>query len=125
MSWSLEKLGHEGRSTRYAVYALVIDGGSEALDFLNGLEEPQFNKMQQLIDRLSVEGFIANQEKFRRLDAGIYEMKLWAPPVRLFCFRDGTDWICTHGDRKPGERELQAHIAKVNTLRQHYREERK
>jgi hypothetical protein len=121
---SLEKLGQDSRSTRCAVYALVVDGGSEALDCLYGLPRPQFDKMQVLIDRLATEGYISNKQKLRRLDSGVYELKLWAPPVRMFCFQDGPNWVCTHGDRKPGKRELKAQIAKVKSLRQRYLEGR-
>ena len=107
------------------MFALVVDGRAEVLDFLNDLPLPQFDKMEGLIQRLASDGFIANQEKFRRLDAGIYELKLWHPPVRMFCFQRGPDWVCTHVDRKPGSRELRSHVAKVKALRQRYAEERR
>jgi hypothetical protein len=113
---------------RCFVFALVVDGQSEALDYLNELYELQkgdYNKMKAVIDLLGDLGFIANREKFNRLDDGIYEMKLRRPAQRLFCFQDGRNWICTHGDRKPGKAELRGHIDKVRALRQRYLEDRR
>ena len=113
-----------GRGSSASVRALVVDGRSEILDFLNELPHDSFAKLQVLIGQLAEYRFLANQEKFRRLAAGIYELKLRKPPVRLFCFQDGPNWICTHGDTKPGKRELQSHVAKVQTLRRRYFEEK-
>ena len=118
---SLETLCSGLRST---VSVLLVDGHSEALDYLNSLPRKNFIKLQLLLRMLADDQFIANPEKFRRLSAGIYELKLRKPPVRLFCFQDGPDWICTHGAVKPGKRELQSHIAKVEVLRQRYLKER-
>ncbi len=119
---SLEELR---RGRRCVVFALVVDGRAEVPDFLNDLPRPHFDKMEGLVLRLASDGFIANREKFRRLDAGVYELKLWHPPVRMFCFQHGPDWVCTHADRKPGGRELRSHIAKVKALRQRYAEEKR
>jgi hypothetical protein len=117
---SLEEL-RRGRNC--VVFALVVDGRADVSDFLNDLPRPQFDKMEGLVRRLASDGFIANREKFRRLDTGVYELKLWNPPARMFCFQHGPDWVCTHADRKPGSRELRSHIAKVKALRQRYAEE--
>jgi hypothetical protein len=118
---SLDVLCTGSRST---VLVLLVDGRSEALDYLNSLPRNSFIRLQVLLGRLADDQFIANPEKFRRLSAGICELKLRKPPVRLFCFQDGPDWICTHGAVKPGKRELQSHIAKVEALRQRYLKER-
>lgn len=119
---SVEELSRGRRGT---VFALVVDGRDEVADFLNDLPLPLFDKLEGMIERLADDGFIANQEKFRRLDAGVYELKLWRPPLRVFCFQHGPDWVCTHADRKPGSRELRSHVAKVKVLRQRYLEERR
>jgi hypothetical protein len=119
---SVEELS---RGRRGAVFALVVDGRDEVADFLNDLPLPLFDKLEVMIERLADDGFIANQEKFRRLDAGVYELKLWRPPLRVFCFQHGPDWVCTHADRKPGSRELRSHVAKVKVLRRRYLEERR
>jgi len=112
------------RGERCTVYVLVVDGDAEAVDALNDLTGAEFDKMETMIKRLADCGFIANQEKLRRLDAGVYELKLRRPPLRMFCFQIGPDWVCTHSDRKPGSRELRSHIAKIKALRQRYFEER-
>ena len=112
------------RGRRCAVLALVVDGSSEIVDFINDLPRPQFDKMENLVQRLANDGFIANREKFRRLDTGVYELKLWHPPIRMFCFQHGPDWVCTHADRKPGSRDLLSHVARVKALRQRCAEER-
>jgi hypothetical protein len=111
------------RGRRSAVFALVVDDRTEVTDFLNDLPTPLFDKLEGTIERLADDGFIANQEKFRRLDTGVYELKLWRPPLRMFCFQHGPDWVCTHADRKPGSRQLRSHVAKVKALRQRYLEE--
>lgn len=113
---------HQGR--RCAVRVLLQDGRCEATDYLEELPEEVRLKLHAVIKRLADESFIPNRQKFSRLDAGVYEMKLKHPPVRLFCFQSGPDWICTHGDRKPGRSELGRHIARVKVLRRRYMEER-
>jgi hypothetical protein len=108
---------------RCTIFALTIDGGCEVTDFLMGLPEDVRLKMETVVRGLADEGFLPNQQKFRRLDAGVYELKLRNPPVRLFCFQDGRDWVCTHGHTKPGPRELRTQVAKVRTLKKRWSEE--
>ena len=105
------------------MYALVVDGGCETTDFLMELPENVRLKLEGIIRRLADDGFVANSEQFRRLEPGVYELKLRHPPVRLFCFQDGRDWVCTHGHVKPGSRELRTHVAKVRELRKRRLEE--
>ncbi|MCX6841529.1 MAG: hypothetical protein NTX53_04495 [candidate division WOR-3 bacterium] len=109
---------------RCTVFALTIDGGCEVTDFLMELPADARVKLEIVIRGLADEGFLPNQQKFRRLDAGVYELKLRNPPVRLFCFQDGRDWVCTHGHTKPGPRELRTQMAKVRTLQKRWFEER-
>ena len=108
---------------RCTVFALVVDHGCEVTDCLMELPEDVRSKMEAVIRGLADEGFVRNQQKFRRLDAGVYELKLRNPPVRLFCFQDGRNWVCTHGHTKPGPRELRTHVAKVKSLRKQWLEE--
>jgi hypothetical protein len=112
------------RGEKCTVFALVVDGRAEAAEWLAELPEDVFGKLMAVACRLAANGFIPNEQKLRRLDSGIFELKVRHPPVRLFCFRLGQDWVCTHGDEKPGRRELRGHIAKVKTLRQRLLEER-
>lgn len=109
---------------RRTVSVLVMDGRSEAAEWLNELPDSAYRKFMVTAVRLAADGFIANQQKFRRLDDDVYEMKLRHPPLRLFCFRCGLDWVITHGTAKPGPRELRTHIAKVKSLRNRFLEER-
>ncbi|MBN2465626.1 type II toxin-antitoxin system RelE/ParE family toxin [candidate division WOR-3 bacterium] len=108
---------------RCTVFALVVDRGCEVTDYLMGLPEDVRSKMETVIRVLADEGFVPNQQTFRRLDAGVYELKLRNPPVRLFCFKDGRNWVCTHGHTKPGPHELRTHVAKVKSLRKRWLEE--
>ena len=108
---------------RCTVFALLVDGRCEVTDYLMELPEDVRSKMEAVIRALADEGFVPNQQKFRRLDAGVYELKLRNPPARLFCFQDGRNWVCTHGHTKPGPRELRTHIAKVESLRKRWLEE--
>jgi len=119
---TLEELCPRGQ--KCSVFALVVDGRSEAAEWLNELPDDVFSKLMAVACRLAADGFIPNEQKLRRLESGIFELKLRYPPIRLFCFRLGQDWVCTHGDTKPGKRELRKHVAKVKTLRQRYLEER-
>jgi len=120
MMVTLEEL-HCGRTC--TVFAVVVDGDCEASGYLMELSERARVKMRANIELLADTGFIWNEEKFRRLEPGIFELKLRRPPLRLFCFQDGRDWVCTHGSTKPGRRELRAHIARVRALRERWRKE--
>ena len=108
---------------RCTVFALVVDRGCEATDYLMELPEDVRLKVEAVFRGLADGGFLPNQQKFRRLDAGVYELKLRNPPVRLFCFQDGRNWVCTHGHTKPGPHELRTHVAKVKLLRKRWLEE--
>jgi len=108
---------------RCTVFALFVDDRCEALDFVMELPEDVRKKLEAVIRLLAAGGFIPNQQKFRRLDAGVYELKLLHPPVRLFCFQAGPDWVCTHGHTKPGPRELPVHVARVKALRERWLKE--
>ena len=108
---------------RSTVFAITVDDECEISDFLMDLPEDVRLKLEALIRALADNGFVPNQQKLMRLDAGVYELKLRNPPVRLFCFQDGRNWVCTHGHVKPGSRELLTHVAKVKTLRRRLLEE--
>ncbi len=108
---------------RCTVFALIIVGRCEVTDYLMELPEDVRSKLEGVVRMLANAGFLPNQQKFRRLDAGVYELKLRDPPVRLFCFQDGRNWVCTHGHTKPGPHELRTHVAKVRMLRKRWLEE--
>ena len=112
---SLEAL-HGG--ARSSVCALVVDGDSEVKRGLADLDRSACVKLHGVIRQLAETGLIRNEEKFRRLDAGIYELKLRNPALRMFCFARGNLWICTHVDRKPGKRHLSDHVRRVKALRE-------
>ena len=108
---------------RGAVSVLVVDDRSEAAEWLNELPGDAFRKFMAVAKQLAAHGFIPNEQKFRRLDDDVYEMKLRHPPLRLFCFRHGRNWVITHGVTKPGARELRTQVAKVKSLRRRFMEE--
>jgi len=112
---SLEGLAGGARSR---VCALVVDGDAEVRRGLAELDRGVYVKLHGVIEQLAEFGFIRNEQKFRRLEAGIYELKLRTPALRIFCFQHGNLWICTHVERKPGKRSLQNQIAKVKALRE-------
>jgi len=109
--------------TGCTVFALTIEGRCEVTDYLMELPEDVRSKLEGVVRMLASAGFLPNQQKFRRLDSGVYELKLREPPVRLFCFQDGRSWVCTHGHTKPRPHELRTHIAKVRALRKRWFEE--
>jgi hypothetical protein len=112
---SLERLYAGARSS---VCALVVDGDSEVRRGFATLDGRAVAKLRGVIRQLAESGFIRNEQKFRRLDAGICEIKLHNPAVRLFCFEYGNLWVCTHVARKPGKRHLKDHVARVKALRE-------
>ncbi len=112
---SLEELAGGARSR---VCALVVDGDSEVRRGLAELDRGTYVKLHGVIEQLAEFGFIRNEEKFRRLETGIYELKLRVPALRVFCFQHGNLWICTHVECKPGKRRMQHQIAKVKALRE-------
>jgi len=105
------------RGARSSVCALVVDGDSEVKRGFDTLDGRTVARLRGVIRQLAESGFIRNEQKLRRLDAGIYEMKLHNPAVRLFCFEHGNLWVCTHVTRKPGSRHLRDHIDRVKALR--------
>jgi hypothetical protein len=110
-------------SEKHKVCVLVVDGRCDVRMYLGALSEREQSSLVAVMRLLAVQGFVANKERFNRLDSGIYEIKTRRPPHRLYCFQDGNYWICTHGSRKPGKREMQRHIAKVKALRTRLQEE--
>jgi len=90
MVLSLEELY---RGSRASVCALVVDGDSEVKRGLADLDRSAYVKLHGVVRQLGEAGFIANEEKLKRLDVGIYELKLRTPALWVFCFRQGDRWV--------------------------------
>jgi hypothetical protein len=56
------------------------------------------------------------KEMFRNLQDNVYELKLSTPAIRLFCVKDGKDWLVTEIARKPKKKQLEAHINRAKNL---------
>ena len=52
-------------------------------------------KLKALFNRLVTHGKIRNEQQFKYIDKEIWEFK--CNQVRMPCFKDGNDWVLTHG----------------------------
>ncbi len=95
-------------------------------EFLDSLPDRAQNRMVDLMKRMANLGKITNIEHFSPLGEGIYEFKVHSPyPVRLYCFFDSSDVICTHGSTKRGRRHLRTEIEKTKRIRSLYNKEKR
>jgi hypothetical protein len=93
---------------RYKVRALVINGKSRVIDFLNSFPEksPEFKKIIQSIRLVCEKGKKCSENRLKpdRNKTGVYEIKAPNCVVRIYCFfdMDGTIIICSDAGKKSG-----------------------
>ncbi len=105
--------------------ALIEDGYSPTIEYLEALDDTSKDKMKNLIIRMGDYGIIHNEQLFRHLGNHIYEFKVHHPrSARIFCFFDRHIVICTHGKDKPAKRQLKREIQKAIKMKDCYLKER-
>ena len=109
-------------------YALVNEKDENfATDFILDLmesNESEFEKLISAIDRIRDHGVPINEQKFKKLEPGLFEIK--SGPTRLLCFFDGNDQsgntrlVITHGFWKKTNRTPMSEIEHARTMREQY-----
>lgn len=108
--------------TNFKVSALTNRGKCQVHDFVNRLSPKEKKKVAALLQRTADHGQIKNKQKSEYIEEGIWEFK--ASFVRIFYFRDGDDFILTHGVIKKTRRlkDLNTEVDKALRLRAQYLE---
>ncbi len=81
-------------------YAVRSDGTMEAKEWLDSQPATKQMSFGVLFQRLAEQGFIHNEQQFRRLRDEVWEFKRGAD--RLLCFHLGSRWLLTHRIKKSG-----------------------
>lgn len=107
------------------IYGIARDGGSDVGDWLRGLEMQAQVQFRARMRKLSSAGRLRSPHEWRHLGDGVYELKVDAGPgYRLYALRDGSDWTCTHGTKKPKPKKVQAEVARAIQIFGRHVEER-
>ncbi len=108
-------VAYEG-SCKKVVFALRHDGGSPAAAFYDALSFSDQAKLLTLFERMGDHGRIANREKFKKIEDGLFEFKSFQ--IRMPCFfLAGGLVVITHGFRKKRDKIPRAEIDKARRIR--------
>ena len=103
------------------VFALVVDGQCEVVEFIDGLQEPDRRKAFALLKCSADLGVPYNEQKFKDIEgvANLFEFKP-TNKVRLLCFRESRDYIVVLGVIKKRSRLRSQDIEKAQRLRDQF-----
>jgi phage-related protein len=102
-------------------YAEARAARAPARDFLEGEVAPRDQAtLGVLFSRLTHDGKITNEQKFRHLEDGIFEFK--SRQVRILAFQSGRVWYLTHGFIKKQQKTPRREIDRAKTIRSQNRE---
>ena len=98
----------------FALFGIKNDGKSLVEEFLDGMDEKNKTQMMALINYIKDHGPPHNEEKFRSLDDGIYELKTRGGS-RILCFwgHPRNSLVLTHGFPKSKKKRLRAEKEKA------------
>lgn len=96
------------------VCARRANGSSPAREFIESLDMGDQGKLFAMFQRMADVGQISNRQKFKKLDGKIFEFKSYQ--IRMPCFRDGLQWVITHGFVKKRDRVPPAEIVRANAI---------
>jgi len=102
------------------VYALAVGDRCEVTEFMAELDYRARKRLLYALGRLAQTGWAGQGETvFKRLEAGVYEIKEHVSNSRVFCFLEGRRVVVrTHARPKPaGEARYRAEIDKVKSWR--------
>ncbi|MEO0069387.1 MAG: type II toxin-antitoxin system RelE/ParE family toxin [candidate division WOR-3 bacterium] len=109
------------KGERKEIYALVINGRCEVLEFIAHLDARARKKLDVTLRRIAELGTAGyGQEVVKHLKGNVFEIKEHSSNCRLFCFFHRERLIvCTHMHRKPeGRARYNEEIRKVERLYQ-------
>jgi hypothetical protein len=101
------------------VYDLERDGRRDAREFLDSLDTSAQSRLVKTFRQLAQTGRAGREEqRFKRLEGPVWEIKERSVNVRLFCFRWGNAIIvCTHGLKKPAGRGSEVYRNAINKVK--------
>ena len=100
----------EGRAL-CVTFAVRSDGSRPAATFLEGCSNSDQAKLIALFERMAEHGRIHHPEKFKKLKDDIWEFKSFQ--IRMPCFRDGQEWVLTHGFTKKKNKTPKSEIQRA------------
>ena len=110
--------------TRTVVCAVLGNGSSPAWEFIERrLNERDRRKLLVVLQVLADLGEVRfnNKYKFKQLEGPIWVVKSYqgnANQVRVFCFRQGNQWVLTHGYIKKKNKAEKRQIARAHQIMQ-------
>ena len=108
------------RGKQYDISSVIHSGKSQVKEFIDGLPQSEQKKIVALLRRTADHGILSNEEKFRKLDHGIWEFKSFQ--VRLLCFFERNHLIVlTHGFKKKQDRTPKNEIERAVRIREELR----
>jgi phage-related protein len=113
-------VGRSGRGCE--LYALLFQDRCLVREYIQGLSEKEQKQVMALLYYIQENGPPFNEERFRRLEDDIYELKTWMG-ARLLAFFDRVPLktlILTHGFDKPKKKELARETKKAAKWRWSY-----
>ena len=105
----------------FSIYVLEENNRCELLEFINSLEQAhscEWPRLQRYLDYTKDHGLLRNLEQFKHLADGICYFRTRG--VRLFCFRDASNIICTNGYIKKKDRLDPAEVKRSKIWKQKY-----
>lgn len=102
------------------IYSIGDVKSSELKKFVEGLEERDQKQVVQQINLITHSGYPNNEQKFRNLGDGVWEIKT-RNLIRIYSFKSNrrdlkNSLIITHGTKKRKQRQLSAEKKKVTEL---------
>jgi phage-related protein len=89
-------------------YACRSNGSYPAEEFVKNLTQAEQIKLSHVLQRLIDTGKVWNEEKFKKLEGAIWEIK--ADHNRLLCFNHKNCWFLTNGFKKDSQKTKRTHI---------------
>jgi putative component of toxin-antitoxin plasmid stabilization module len=103
---------------RLRVLALRNDDHCPAEVFLKDLDSRAQSAFQAKLEHLCDIGYLRAPEHMRELHVPgappVFEIKIDnGPGYRLYVIRCGRDWVATHGERKPKDKQIKVNVRKA------------
>lgn len=95
-------------------YAICANGSMPAREFVNGLDEDEQRRLDNLFRRMAETGRIFNKTQFKQVKDRIYEFKRYQ--TRVGCFQIGTRWVLTHGFFKKDDRWRKSELERAKRI---------
>jgi len=97
----------------FTLMALVVNDECLIKKFISGLSPIDQKQLAALFQRIADNGPPHNEEKFRKLEDNVFEIKT-RRGIRVLCFFDGEkSLLLTHGFPKPQKKVLMVEISKA------------